>query len=181
MSQRYEDRFCEAVQSWELQLISKVALAFRTDDRDELIGELARKLAALKAHRPPGIRIWKAYLAKFLYNKASNWVRDDRARRKREATFESAQELTRCPSDVHLPAGDANHSDLTLALVAVWGHLDPELRRFWRILLEENGNRIAAGRRLRKHRNTVSLWIKRIQTVLRRHGFDLSRRQLGGF
>src|SRR5262249_27790100 len=70
----------EIAGSWELQLIKKVARTFRTTEKDDLEGELSKKLLELKSQRRPDIRNWKAYVAKFLFNKAANLVRNSRAR-----------------------------------------------------------------------------------------------------
>ncbi len=59
----------ELIQSWELALLAKVVLAFRTDNRDDLAGDLAKRLAELKRRMPPGVRDWRAYLAKFFTTK----------------------------------------------------------------------------------------------------------------
>lgn len=156
------------VEHWELHLISKVTRAFRTEDRDELAAELARRVAGLKSHPPRDIRNWRAYLAKFLYNKAANWVRDERARQRRQVPVIAEESLHPAEETLNLSTS-ADFQELALGLVNVWNHLDPELQRLWQLLLEEDGNRTAAGRRLHRHRNTVRLWIDRIQTILRRH------------
>ncbi len=72
----------------ELALIAKVVRAFRTAERDELQAELAARLLDLKAKRPEGIRDWRAYLTKFLYNKANTWIDKKRRRESRFPTLE---------------------------------------------------------------------------------------------
>ncbi len=47
--------------------------------------------------------------------------------------------------------------EMTLLILAARKRLDPQLRRFWIVLLEENGRRSAAARRLHIHRNTAPL------------------------
>jgi DNA-directed RNA polymerase specialized sigma24 family protein len=154
------------IQTWELDLIRKVANAFRTQEREELEAELARKLVDLKSRPLLGIRDWKAYLAKFLYNKAANWIRDSRARENRTARQMEGQD----EAILSLP-GPAVEDDLAIAFRDLYNELDPELRRFCQILIEENGNQVATARRLGKHRNTIRLWIGKIRTALQRHGF----------
>jgi DNA-directed RNA polymerase specialized sigma24 family protein len=159
------------VESSELEMVRKVTRAFRTEEPDELEAELARKLVELKRRSPSGIRDWKAYMAKFLYNKASNWVRDRRARQKREAMMELAE------YEQHAAAGTSrtpslDKHDLQIAFAVAWADLDPSLRLLWAILLEEEGNQQAAARRLGKHRNTIRLWISKLRRTLTRHGFD---------
>ena len=166
-----EGVFQREVQEWELEMIKKVAQAFRTDDRADLEAELARKLLMLKENRPSHIRNWKAYLAKFLYNKAANWVRDRRARERKRIQpswpGETGDEL-----DV---LGDralftASERDLSIAFREAWDELDDDLRRFWQVLAEEKGNQARTARRIGKHRNTVRLWIRKIKETLDRHG-----------
>lgn len=162
------------VEPWELALVKKVAQTFRTDEREELEAELASKLAALKQSTPKDIRDWQRYVAKFLYNKASNWVRDYRARTRRHVSIAAPteeQRTTDCIVEDFLPGQEWNE-DLRVMLAQVWAELDPELRHLWAILVEEEGNRVAAARTLGKHRNTVRLWIRTIREVLERHGIE---------
>jgi DNA-directed RNA polymerase specialized sigma24 family protein len=155
------------VEDWELDLIRNVASRFRTTEREELEAELAKKLADLKSSPLFGIRSWRAYLAKFLFNKASNWIRDTRARERRSTPlpdeyFEVSGLPESAPLDENLP----------IAFQQVWNELAPDLRRFWRILLEEDGNQVATAKKLGIHRNTVRLWIGRIRQALETHGFS---------
>jgi DNA-directed RNA polymerase specialized sigma24 family protein len=155
------------VEDWELDLIRKIASRFRTTERDELEAELAKKLADLKSRPLSGVRHWQAYLAKFLFNKASNWIRDSRVRENKSTPL----------PDEHFEASifresAATDENLPIAFRRVWNEIDPDLRRFWQILLAENGNQVATAKRLGVHRNTVRLWIRRIQHTLNRHGFS---------
>lgn len=162
-----------SIHPWELGLIKKVAQAFRTEDREELIAHLAWKLVRLKARPPLNIQNWKAYLAKFLYNKAANWVRDDRARIGREHL--KCDEGKEPSSSKNLAVDEEQSRDLAIAVAAVWVKLDPALRTFWLTLLQERGNRSATARRLGIHRNTVRLKIARIAGILRQHGLQMTR------
>jgi len=159
------------IASWELALVRAVAGRFRTAEREELEAELARRLLALKLHPPRGIRDWRRYATKFLHNKASNWIRDSRARERRAVALDkaAAEPETFALTD-HLPAPEPRH-DLRIAFAHIWKELDPELRAFWQLLLEENGNQLRVARKLGKHRNTVRLWIKKIRRILVNHGF----------
>lgn len=173
MEDSHDSRVTENVELWELELARKVALAFRTEDRAELAAELTRKLAVLKTGDLSHVRDWKAYLAKFLYNKAANWVRDDRARRKRELLAGSREGRSSEPSVLAPDFSDeAGRHNLRMALGSVWAELDPELQRLWQVLLEENGNQVAVGRRLGMHRNAIRLRIGRIKRILQKHGMD---------
>jgi phage replication O-like protein O len=173
---RFEDSKT-GVTEWELALIAKVAATFRTPERDDLKAELARKVLATKAKPMTGISNWKAYLAKLLYNKAANWVRDQRGYSNnlvamppagREEDFETPFGARR------LPAPEDAH-DSRIALENVRNDLDPELRRLWQVLLEENGNQSSVAARLGIHRNTIRPRVVKIRETLRRHGFQESR------
>src|SRR5206468_2936296 len=113
------------------------------------------------------------YLAKFLYNKAANWVRDWRAREKKSAFLAEAGEDRGAEA---LASGAAFRSreenvDLAIVFTKLWNELDPHLRLLWNMLAEEQGNQTQVARRLGKHRNTVRLWVRRIKQILERHGF----------
>ena len=162
------------VERWELELVRKVAHVFRTHEREELEAELTRKLLVLKENPSKDIRNWKHYVTKFLYNKASNWVRDARTRDSRYlrvVDMADEESVMGFISENFLAAPEPN-DDLAITLAEVWNQLSPELRSLWTYLVEEDGNQIAAAFRLHKHRNTVRLWIRKIQTILRRHGLD---------
>jgi phage replication O-like protein O len=160
------------VTAWELTLIAKVAATFRTSDREDLKAELARKVLAIKA-KPLIVSNWKAYLSKLLYNKAANWVRDERGFASRIVHWpHAADEETSEPNFGDHLSGPREPHDLRIALEYVKKDLDPELRRVWNVLLEENGNQSSAAARLQTHRNTIRLKISQIRETLRRHGFN---------
>lgn len=158
------------VEAWELEMIAKVASAFRTSDREELEAELARKLCELKSRAPSGIRDWKRYLAKFLYNKASNIIQSWRTHQIKEQSYEISDEIDFLSDPLDRLACTALDWDTALNFDCIWQHLDPELRRFWQVLLEEGGNQTSVAKRLNKHRNTVKLWIKNIRMLLENSG-----------
>ena len=171
MGTRRRHRHVQAqVQEWELELLRKVASAFDTPDRQELEAELSRKLLELKAKDLSHVRNWPAYLAKFLYNKASNWVRDMRALKKRTAddpdALPAALELN---PEISLDQA----AELRLAFAEAWRSLDPKLRRVWAILVEERGNQVRVATRLGVHRNTVRLWMGKIRQILLRQDFGM--------
>jgi len=158
------------IASWELALVRAVAGRFRTAEREELEAELARRLLALKLHPPRGIRDWRRYATKFLHNKASNWIRDSRARERRAMALDRPTGESETALIDLLSAPEPRH-DLRIAFARIWKELDPELRALWQLLLEENGNQLRAARKLGKHRNTVRLWIKKIRKILVSQGF----------
>jgi hypothetical protein len=161
-SRRATDQSTVAIELWELELVGKIAKAFRTTEREELEAELARKLCELKSKKLCGIQHWRGYVAKFLYNKASNIVRSWRLREKMQQTQGNLPEsrIPRVWED----------RDLAFDFDQVWRTLDPERQKFWQILLMEKGNQAKTARRMGKHRNTIGLWSKRIRNIFERHG-----------
>jgi hypothetical protein len=164
------------IEPWEFQLIAQVARRFRTTDRDDLEAGLARKLLVLKTQSLSNIRHWRAYVAKFLYNKAANWVRDERSRQRRKVDLEAGKEGT--TFDLHLletirPFAESD-THLRIAFARLWNDLDPAMKRFWQVLAEENGNQTQVGRQRHKHRNTVRLWIRKIKQVMAKHDLLLA-------
>jgi len=167
---RYHSR--AEIEPQEFELIAKVAQAFRTTEREELQAELARRLLDLKRNLNPAIRNWNAYRAKFLYNKASDWVDAERRRERRTPSLDAAatdDSARRIPEPREKEKGAPT---LPLALTDLWGQLGPELKRFWIVLAEEDGNQSKAARRLNIHRNTARQWRSRILQILERHGFE---------
>jgi DNA-directed RNA polymerase specialized sigma24 family protein len=171
---KLRDAHTRGIAPWEYELIAKVARRFRTSDRNDLEAELARKLLVLKNEKLSNIRNWRAYLAKFLYNKAANWVRDERARQRRKVDIEAAEEST--TSDFLLDTirrSPEPDNDLRIAFAPLWNGLDPELKRLWQVLVDEDGNQTRVARRLHKHRNTVRLWIQKIKRTIAKHDLQL--------
>ena len=162
-----------AIQPWESALVKEAARRIRTTERDQLESELSLHVVLLKRRQLRGIRNWAAFLRKALHNKARNWIRDHQARQQKMVSLDE-------PPKAGLRDASAWHDivqaavpdpDLRIAFRRAWGELGPELRTLWRLLLENKGNQVEVARLMGKHRNTVRLWIRRIQTVLRRHGF----------
>lgn len=161
------------VETWELEKIERVANDFDVEDREELAAELRRKLLDLKRNLPPDIRDWQKYLNKFLYNKASNWVRDWRLRAGKHlplASSESTDDVESLPLESLLASAEESPEEI-VAFAEVWDDMDPQLKELWEVLAEEGGSQIKAAERLGKHRNTVKAWIKRIKELLSKHGF----------
>lgn len=152
----------------------QVARRFRTTQREELEAELARKTLELKRKRPVGIRDWKAYLAKFLFNKSANWIRDARAREARLSSLDASPPEAMLflfnPTESYV-SEDAR-SEFRVGFAEFWNELPPELKEVCTLLVECKGNQLEVARRSRKHRNTIRLWIRKIQLIAARHGFN---------
>jgi DNA-directed RNA polymerase specialized sigma24 family protein len=161
------------IESWELDLIRTVARKFRTTERDDLEGELGRKLLVLKGQPRGHVRNWEAYVWRFLWNKASNWVRDHRLREAKNVGLSEERPAREWeePAGSHVPSAPDDKPDVRIAFAHAWQELDTELRRLWETLLEERGNQARVARRLGMHRNTVRLWSQKIRRILGKHGF----------
>jgi DNA-directed RNA polymerase specialized sigma24 family protein len=163
----------QQVAPWEFDLIQKVASRFETTEREDLEAELGRILLRLKVGKPAHVQDWKSYLAKALLNKASNWIRDRRLRQSRIVPLIAPGEEESGAGFITgkgMPGLEID-DDFQLALKLLRNELGPDLLRLWELLIEENGNQLAVARRLRVHRNTVRLWIRKIRQVLELHGF----------
>ncbi len=157
---------------WELALVRAVARTIRTTERDDLESVLAVHLLGLKARFATTARDWRAFAARALRNKAANWIRD---RQLAERKFLALDDLF-LDCDEGRPASDAAASvdvatDTREAIRWVWDNLDQDLQEAWTVLVEEDGNQIRAAARLRIHRNTLRLWIRKIRDTLKCHGF----------
>src|SRR5258708_7446268 len=121
-------------------MVNKVSRAFRTAELEELQAELARKLLELKRRMPPNIRVWKAYLAKFLCNKASNWVRDSRKRDTRRLAL--TREIGEGDSEIlrgEILRSLEKETVARIALTELLNKFGPEVRELCDSLLQENG------------------------------------------
>lgn len=168
---RHRKRSPPRIQHWELDLARKVASAFRTSERPELEAVLTALLLELKVRRPAGVRRWKSYLAKALYNRASRWMRKSRTHEQRTQRLD---EGTRNPEAAlnEVLEQTSQKSDLEMSFSDAWKDLNSLDQLTCQVLLEEEGNHTAAALRLRIHRNTVRLRLKRIREVIERHGFS---------
>lgn len=153
--------------TWERNLASVIARKFELLEPEELEAELIRTVLDLKARAPPHVRDWEKYLAKALHNRANNWNRNRRDKAKRETVLPE-------PDQEALHFFSVNEADLEsqVAFADVWRELGPELTELWELLIETRGNVTEVARRLGKHRNTVRLWIRKIQQVLIHHGLQ---------
>ena len=132
------------------------------------------KLFQLKEGPQRGIRNWRLYVTKFLYNKASNFVRNQRRERK-QFPFD---ELTHSSEIRSFSIGQSQSSfcfqgpiGFSLEFAGLWDQLNPALRHLWILLLQENGNQTRLAKRLGKHRNTIRSWLHEIERALEAHGF----------
>jgi len=61
--------------------------------------------------------------------------------------------------------------DSRIAFAQIWEELDPKLQRSGIVLRQKDGNLVAVARTLRIHRNTAGFWLKKIESLLKKHGF----------
>lgn len=162
------------IELWEWDLLREVVRSFRDADPDELEVSLVGTLVDLKSRPPPGVRNWNSYLRAALCNKARNWFRDRRRRERKSTPIVAPGEEPpggRFVSEDSLSVRE--NDELRVALKEVFQELDPDLRRLWIALDEENGSRVAVGRRLGLHPNTVRKRIGKIRQALQEHGFSV--------
>jgi SMC interacting uncharacterized protein involved in chromosome segregation len=159
---------------WELDEIARAAKKVEPRDQAELRGELARKLLVLKTRRRIGIRNWRAYVKKFLKNKTNSWLRDRRQREKRRVSLDRWHEEEGFEEGLPLEMVkrlSKDEGDFGIAFKQLWEALGPEFQRFCLVLAQKEENQTAVAKNLRIHRNTVRLWMKKIQAILQKHGY----------
>ncbi len=172
---RIHRRQPEADASWEVLLVKRVVRSFRTRERDELEAELFARLLELKSRVPSNIQNWERYVARFLFNKATNVVRNWRA---------WEQRIVPAFEDLESSAGGAllikekealgyEDTERRRIILETWSELGPKFRNLWLLLVEANGNRQLVSKRLGRHRNTVRLWIDYIRERLTERGLSL--------
>jgi RNA polymerase sigma factor (sigma-70 family) len=149
-----------------------IARHIDTPDREELNAELMLHLLHVKRTHRHRARHWRGFLRTALRNKALNWVRSEQTRRARLQPVQQ-RDSDPDPQEVLDQLVASPEPDLAIrpALDEVLAALDPPLREFWQVLLEERGHQGRVANRLRIHRNTVRSWIRTIQDLLKRHGF----------
>ena len=163
----------EELEAWETQLIKSVVTRYDVLDREDLEAELAWRLLVLKRGRGPEIRNWRAYVSKFLCNKASDWIRKTRPRERSTLSLDAplgvgGEEADQTLADLlHFSETDP---DRRLELKHALAELPSNLQTVLRILTEEGWNQTIVARRLRRHRNTIRTWIRRIRQTLIAHG-----------
>jgi len=147
---------------WELEQIRKVAARFRGGDTEELEGELAAALIALKRRRPSGIRNWRAYLTKSLLNKASSLAAKWRARQGRETSADLYPD-TLTPSSFH----DADRAlESKLEIERVRRILDAESLVLLETLAACRENQSRTAHLLGVHRNTIARRLAKVRAKL---------------
>ena len=136
----------------------------------ELRAELVRKLLILRAESRAGIRHPKAYVRTALANTAKTWLRKLNAAKK-AVPFDESPTPRDSPEYPALAVRQIgrDEGDFGIALERFWADLAPRLQRFVIVLERKNGNVSAAARALRIHRNTASLWLKKIRAIAAKH------------
>lgn len=160
------------IEPWEFIEIRRISLQFRCDDRQDLQAELASQLWLLKLHPPSGVRNWKAYLRRFLHNKALNTLRARRIRSKglHNQTAEFANDERE--GVWNEPTAPSSDTDLILDVAAARKALPPKLRKVLDVLEKEGFNQISVAKRMGVHRNTLGAWLKAIRSTFARFGFE---------
>lgn len=161
------------IESWEIEVAKSVARSFRTfTEIEDLEAELFKRLLELKARKRSGVRDWRSFLARSLYNAATDLIRrwNYRHRGMRSLTAPLGDEDDDAVLEDVL-AAPAETVDLRIELSCVMRELAPELQELWHLLVEVRGNKTALARRLGRPRKTVDHWIGKIRTALGKRGF----------
>jgi DNA-directed RNA polymerase specialized sigma24 family protein len=159
------------VEPWELDLVRMAAARIRTTDREELVSELTLHLLHVKREHKSRVRHWRAYLKASLHNRAVNWIRDRQRQQAGVIELDAAGGEEEPRMTANLLGSSEPGPDNRVAFGAAWDALGPNLQNLWEALIQENGNQTRVAKRLKLHRNTVRLWIRRIQDVMKTHGF----------
>ncbi|MBI4676121.1 MAG: hypothetical protein HY748_00895 [Elusimicrobia bacterium] len=161
------------IEPWEIEVARSVARSFRGfSEHDDLEAELFRRLIEIKSRgRPPAVASWRDFLARSLYNAGIDHIRRWESRHKRLTPLDAPTGGGEdSPTLEEVLAAPEEPADLRLAVGAVWDELSQELRELWDIMVEEQGNKAAAARRLGRPRKTVEYWISKISKALKRRG-----------
>lgn len=160
------------IQSWEIEVARSVARSFKTfTEHEDLEAELFKRLLELKAGKSLGIRDWRGFLARSLYNAATDLIR--RWNYRHRGVVSLATSVGDEDGDAVLEdllAAPAEPVDLGIELSGVLRELAPELQELWHLLVEERGNKASLARRLGRPRKTVEHWIGKIRAELERRG-----------
>lgn len=162
------------IEPWEIEVARSVARSFKTfPEHEDLEAELLKRLLELKSTRRHGVRDWRGFLAKSLYNAANNvvarWKWRDRRMLSLELRVAGEDEDATLESVLAEPD---ERPDLEISFAEVWQDLSPDLRDLWHLLVEEEGNVLSVARRLGQSRGTVRGNIRRIKALLGRFGLD---------
>ncbi|MCX5784565.1 MAG: sigma-70 family RNA polymerase sigma factor [Elusimicrobia bacterium] len=160
------------IEGWEVELAKNVARSFAGfPEWNDLEAELFRKLSVIKSGKREGIKDWKAFLAKSLFNSAHDYIRRWKAGAKlfqpmeipgKDGEMLSLEEIIAHP-------GDPKDSGIDIRLAVE--SLSPELQELWALLMEEGGNQVRVAERLGKPRMTVKYWIDKLKSSLVKRGF----------
>ncbi|MHB2025153.1 MAG: RNA polymerase sigma factor [Elusimicrobiota bacterium] len=163
------------VEPWEIEVAKSVARSFKTfPEYEDLEAELLKRLLELKGRKRSGVLNWRGFLARSLYNAATDLVRRRDWWRRRAVSLETpvgeGDEGTL--SLEGLLAAPDEKADLAIGFAAAWEKLSPDLQRLWHLLAEEGGNVVSASARLGRPRGTVRRWLDKIREVLAESGID---------
>ncbi|MBI4370393.1 MAG: sigma-70 family RNA polymerase sigma factor [Elusimicrobia bacterium] len=162
------------IESWEIELAQSVARSFRTFlEREDLEGELFKKLADLKSREHPHALNWRSFLAKSLYNAARDYIRLWKIRQRNISYLDfefPSQEGEGLSTLEEMLAAPPDSIDSRLEFEEVWSELSPEIKELWLLLAQEGGNQAAVARKLGKPVDTVKYWFKKIRRTFQKRG-----------
>ena len=163
------------VEKWEMDVVRSVAWSYRTSpDHEEIEAELFKHLLDLKIKRLTGIRDWRGYLARSLYNAAVSIHRKWKTRSRGVLSLSQpigGKDGSEKPLE-DLVASRREHVDLLIEVPAVIKELAPDIQELWHLLVEEQGNVASAARRLGQRPRTVRDRVAKLRAILEKRGLD---------
>lgn len=165
------------IEPWEIEVAKSVARSFRSfPEYEDLEAELLKRLLELKVAKPAQVRDWRGFLARSLYNAATNLVNRRNWWRRRALSLDArVGDDEESPTVESLLAAPEESAELGFDLAAVWRDISPDLKELWEMLVEEEGNVAAVARRLGRPPRTVRDWAARLRSLLEARGLDEPR------
>jgi DNA-directed RNA polymerase specialized sigma24 family protein len=164
---KHVDATSTSIDEQELKLLHEVVRQIRCSDPDYLKTELIKRFAHIRAKaNETEVKDWMSYLWKSLRNYALNVVR-------KTVRIETLAYQERIAAKFDPAARDPPQEpgrDDQIAFDDAIQEFDPKLKLAWEALKITRGNKRAAAKLLGVHRNTLSLWLRPLQSILERHG-----------
>lgn len=161
------------IEPWEIGVARSVASAFKTfPEHEDLEAELLKRMLELKERKRPSILDWRGFLAKSLYNAATDYIRRWSFRHRGNISLAAPlSNEDEAASLEDLLAAPEESLDLRIDLSSVMEELPAEFRELWHLLVEERGNMSSAARRIGRPKRTVNFWVGKIKSALKKRGF----------
>lgn len=166
------------IEQWEIEMAAGIARSLKTSlEPDDLEAELLGRLLELKQAKPAAVRDWRGFLARSLYNAATDLQRRWNVRHKGTVSLDeplSGEEQADVLADTL--AAPEESIGLGIDLAEAMKELPPELRELWFLLVEEDGNGSSLARRIGRPIRTVAFQIGKIRAHLEKRGLDEAKK-----